>query len=216
MCRPVQWQKSKPVRSDQARAAADPAAVGRTFGFLVQDVARLLKRHFERRARQTGLPLTRRQAAVLVHVSRRQGVSQAEIAALLDMEAISLVRMLDRLCDEGLVERRAHPTDRRVRTLWLTAGAQPVLARILEINLEIRAEAFDGLPAEARDSLIDTLAVIKCNLSMEDDPEAQENLAVMAGPENLAITAGQENLARAAGEVETRSVEGEGDRVGTL
>ena len=161
------------MRSDQAPAAADPAAVGRTFGFLVQDVARLLKRHFERRARQTGLPLTRRQAAVLVHVSRRQGVSQAEIAGLLDMEAISLVRMLDRLCEEGLVERRAHPTDRRVRTLWLTDAAQPVLARILEINLEIRAEAFAGLPAELRDALIDTLAVIKDNLSMGENAEEE-------------------------------------------
>ncbi|HTW68671.1 MAG TPA: MarR family transcriptional regulator [Acetobacteraceae bacterium] len=157
------------MRSDPDLLAADPAAVGRTFGFLVQDVARLLKRHFERRARQTGLPLTRRQAAVLVHVSRREGVSQAEIAALLDMEAISLVRMLDKLCEEGLVERRAHATDRRVRTLWLTEAAQPVLARILEINQEIRAEAFAGLPEETRDVLIETLAVIKDNLGIEEE-----------------------------------------------
>jgi len=162
------------VRNDRAALAADPAAVGRTFGFLVQDVARLLKRHFERRARQTGLPLTRRQAAVLLHVSRREGVSQAEIAALLDMEAISLVRMLDRLCEEGLVERRAHPTDRRVRTLWVTEAAEPVLARILEINAEIRAEAFAGMSAESRDALIDTLAAIKDNLGVEEEASAEE------------------------------------------
>ena len=143
-------------------------AVGRTFGFLVQDVARLLKRHFERRAREVGLPLTRRQAAVLIHISRRQGVSQAEIAGLLDMEAISLVRMLDKLCEEGLVERQPHPTDRRIRTLWLTEAAQPVLDRILQINREIRREAFAGLPPNARDALIDALAVIKDNLMVED------------------------------------------------
>ncbi|HUN40196.1 MAG TPA: MarR family winged helix-turn-helix transcriptional regulator [Acetobacteraceae bacterium] len=154
--------------NDRTPVPADPAAVGRTFGFLMQDVARLLKRHFERRARQTGLPLTRRQAAVVVHVARREGVSQAEIAALLGMEAISLVRMLDKLCEEGLVERRPHPTDRRVRTLWLTAAAQPVLEQIVEIDLAIRAEAFAGLPTEARDALIDTLAVIKDNLTVED------------------------------------------------
>jgi len=147
---------------------AEQSAVGRTFGFLVQDVARLLKRHFERRAREVGLTLTRRQAAVLLYISRRQGVSQAEIAGLLDMEAISLVRMLDKLCEEGLVERHLHPTDRRVRTLWITEAAQPVLDRILQINQDIRHDAFAGLPPAARDALIDTLAAIKDNLTMEE------------------------------------------------
>lgn len=157
------------MRSEQAARGSDAPVVGRTFGFLVQDVARLLKRHFERRARQTGLPITRRQAAVLIHISRREGVSQAEIAALVDMEAISLVRMLDKLCEEGLVERRAHPTDRRVRTLWLTAAAQPVLERILQINQEIRAEAFVGVPRAVQEGLIDALAQVKDNLAVEQE-----------------------------------------------
>ncbi len=65
------------------------------------------------------------------------------------MEPIALVRMLDKLCEEGLVERHAHPTDRRVRTLWLTPR-RPVLARILKINQAIRAEAFAGLAPAAR------------------------------------------------------------------
>ena len=151
----------------------EESAVGRTFGFLVQDVARLMKRHFERRARHTGLPLTRRQAAVLLHVSRQQGVSQAEIAARLDMEPISLVRMLDKLCEEGLVERRAHPTDRRVRTLWLMEAAQPVVRQILQINEEIRAEAFAGLGPGARDALTEALAAVKENLSMEEEVTAE-------------------------------------------
>ena len=155
-------------------------AVGRTFGFLVQDVARLLKRHFERRARQTGLPITRRQAAVVIYVSRSEGVSQAEVAARLDIEPIALVRMLDRLCEEGLVERRAHPTDRRVRTLWLTAAARPVLERILEINLAIRSEAFVGLDAAQRDALIETLARIKDNLTIEEERAAALDEAEVA------------------------------------
>ncbi len=152
---------------------AQHSAIGRTFGFLVQDVSRLQKRHFERRARQTGLPITRRQAAVLIHVSRREGVSQAEIAGMLDMEPIALVRMLDKLCEERLVERRPHPTDRRVRTLWLTEAAQPVLERILRINQEVQAEAFVGLEPAARDALIDTLALVKENLTMEEDVAAE-------------------------------------------
>ncbi|HUB12181.1 MAG TPA: MarR family transcriptional regulator [Acetobacteraceae bacterium] len=151
----------------------ESSAVGRSFGFLVQDVSRMMKRNFERRARRTGLPLTRRQASVLLHIAHREGVSQAEIAALLDMEAISLVRMLDKLCDEGLVERHAHPTDRRIRTLWLTPAARPVLERILQINQEIRAEAFAGLPAGAAEALIDMMAAIKQNLTMEEELAAE-------------------------------------------
>ena len=166
------------MRSEPAVILSERQAVGRTFGFLVQDLARLLKRHFERRARQTGLPVTRRQAAVLIHVSRREGVSQAEIAGLLDIEPIALVRMLDKLCEEGLVERHAHPTDRRVRTLWLTQAAQPVLACILQINQEIRAEAFADLAPAACDALIDALALVKENLAMDEDVAA----AAMAEP----------------------------------
>ena len=146
--------------------------IGRTFGFLVHDVARLLKRHFERRARQIGLPITRRQAAVLIHISRREGVSQAEVAALLDIEPIALVRMLDRLCNEGLVERHAHPTDRRVRTLWLTVDARQVLERILQIDQEIRAEAFAGLTPAACDALTQALALVKDNLAIEEERAA--------------------------------------------
>lgn len=146
--------------------------VGRTFGFLVNDITRLLKRHFERRARETGLPITRRQAAILLYVSRHEGVSQAEVATQLDIEPIALVRMLDKLSEEGLVERRAHPTDRRVRTLWLTASAHPVIERILRINQAIRAEAFDGFPLKARDAFIETLARIKKNLGGDDGSQA--------------------------------------------
>jgi len=158
------------VPNDAGVMLPEQTADLRTFGFLVQDVARLLKRHFERRARQTGLPLTRRQAAVLLHVSRGQGVSQAEIAARLDMEPIALVRMLDKLCEEGLVARCAHPTDRRVRTLVLTEEGRPMVGRILAINQQVRAEAFAGLPTQARDALIETLAAIKDNLSVGANP----------------------------------------------
>ena len=95
------------------RGRPSPAAL-QPFGFLVHDVSRLIKRRFERRARQMGLPITRQQAAVVLYIARNEGVSQAEVATWLDIEPIALVRMLDKLHEEGLVERRAHPTDRRV------------------------------------------------------------------------------------------------------
>jgi MarR family transcriptional regulator for hemolysin len=153
-----------PVKSGQMQSD-----VGRAFAFLVHDVSRLIKRRFERRARQMGLPITRQQAAVVLNVAGNEGVSQAEVAAWLGIEPIALVRMLDKLHEEGLVERRAHPTDRRVRTLWLTPAARPMIERILAINEAIRREAFGGLPGTTRDVLIDVLDQIKTNLALEEE-----------------------------------------------
>jgi MarR family transcriptional regulator, transcriptional regulator for hemolysin len=143
----------------------------RNFGFLVHDVSRLIKRRFDRRARLTGLLITRRQAAVVLYIARNEGVSQAEVASWLDLEPIALVRMLDRLNEEGLVERRAHPTDRRVRTLWLTPAARPVVTQILTINKAIREEAFAGMPPHARDTVIDILDGIKGNLALREETD---------------------------------------------
>jgi DNA-binding MarR family transcriptional regulator len=150
--------------------------VSRAFGFLVHDVSRLIKRRFERRARQMGLPITRQQAAVVLNIAGNEGVSQAELAAWLGIEPIALVRMLDKLHEEGLVERHAHPTDRRVRTLWLTPAARPVVAQILAINKTIQEEAFAGMAPHARDTVIDILDGIKGNLALregtDDSPAA--------------------------------------------
>ena len=151
-------------------AEAQPGSE-RNFGFLVHDVSRLIKRRFDRRARQTGLPITRRQAAVVLYVARNEGVSQSEVATWLDMEPIALVRMLDKLHEEGLVERRAHQTDRRIRTLWLTPAARPVIERILTINQAIREEAFAGMAAHARDTVIDILDGIKDNLALREQAD---------------------------------------------
>jgi MarR family transcriptional regulator, transcriptional regulator for hemolysin len=144
---------------------------GRNFGFLVHDVSRLIKRRFDRKARQTGLLITRRQAAVVLYIARNEGVSQTEVATWLDLEPIALVRMLDKLNDEGLVERRAHPTDRRVRTLWLTPAARPVVTQILAINKTIREEAFAGMPTHARDTVIDILDAIKGHLALREETD---------------------------------------------
>ena len=181
----------------QARFERNPAGsdVGRAFGFLVHDVSRLIKRRFEHRARQMGLLITRQQAAVVLNIAGNEGVSQAELAAWLGIEPIALVRMLDKLHEDGLVERRAHPTDRRVRTLWLTPTARPVVTQILAVNKAIREEAFAGLAAHARDTVIDILHGIKGNLAMREEMDGSP--AVPAAEPNqvdhrngkLAITA---------------------------
>jgi MarR family transcriptional regulator, transcriptional regulator for hemolysin len=166
---------------DESRA---PTGFGRNFGFLVHDVSRLIKRRFDRKARQTGLPITRRQAAVMLYIARNEGVSQAEVATWLDLEPIALVRMLDKLHEEGLVERRAHPTDRRVRTLWLTPTAAPVVTQILSINKTIREESFAGMATPARDTVIDILDAIKGNLARRE--EADDGQSVPSGGTNRA------------------------------
>ena len=160
--------------------------VSRVFGFLVHDVSRLIKRRFERRARQMGLPITRQQAAVVLNIAGNEGVSQAEVAAWLDIEPIALVRMLDKLHGEGLVERRAHPTDRRVRTLWLTPAARPVVAQILAINKAIGEEAFAGMAPHARDTVIDILDGIKGNLALREGTD-DSPAAPTAGPDGIDI-----------------------------
>jgi DNA-binding MarR family transcriptional regulator len=167
---------SHPSTLPEGKLERSRTEVSRAFGFLVHDVSRLIKRRFERRARQMGLPITRQQAAVVLNIAGNEGVSQAEVAAWLGIEPIALVRMLDKLHEEGLVERRPHPTDRRVRTLWLTPAAHPVIAQILAINKAIGEEAFAGMPAKARDTVIDILDGIKGNLALregtDDSPAA--------------------------------------------
>ena len=150
----------------------DPATLQPNIGAMLYDVARLIRRRFERLARQTGLPITRQQARALLHIARNEGLSQAAVATMLDIEPIALVRILDRLHDEGLVERRPHPTDRRVRTLWLTPLAWDVVDRVLALNAETREAACAGLPPAARDMLMQTLGHMKDNLAIAEATES--------------------------------------------
>jgi DNA-binding MarR family transcriptional regulator len=131
-----------------------------------------MRRNFERRARQTGLPFTRHQARVLLSIARHEGESQAAVAAMLEIEPIALVRMLDRLHDEGLVERHLHPTDRRVRTLWLTPAGWAALDRILAINRRVRDEACAGMAPAARAALVAALELVKDNLAGAEETAA--------------------------------------------
>ena len=162
-----------PPAVDPGRAGRpDPAALQPNIGAMMHDVARLIRRRFERRARQIGLPITRQQARALLNIARNEGLSQAAVAMMLDIEPIALVRMLDRLHEEGLVERRLHATDRRVRTLWLTLLGWAMVDRVLAINAEIREEYCAGLGPAARDTLMRTLAHMKDNLLVTEEGPA--------------------------------------------
>src|SRR5208282_2062369 len=105
-----------------------PRSLPREFAFSLNDVARMLRTYADHKARQFGM--TRAQWAVLVRLDRFEGLKQTELAEMLDLQPITLTRLLDRLCDSGLIERRSDPNDRRAKRLFLTAAARPLLERL--------------------------------------------------------------------------------------
>lgn len=115
-----------------------------SFGFLVHDVARLFARRFNQRSVQV-LGLTRAQCRVLGYLSRNEGINQAGLAELLEIKPMTLVRQIDRMEQDGWIERRPDPADRRARRLVLTEKARPILVRIRELSSEVRNEAFATL-----------------------------------------------------------------------
>lgn len=136
----------------------------RSFGFLVHDVARLFARRFNQRA-LLFLGLTRAQCRLLGYLARNEGINQAGLADLLEIKPMTLVRQIDRMEEEGWIERRADPADRRARRLFLTGKARPILTRILELSTEVRTEAFIGLGEAEGHQLIELLRRVHANLS---------------------------------------------------
>ena len=136
----------------------------RSFGFLVHDVARLFGRRFNQRA-LLFLGLTRAQCKVLGYLARNEGINQAGLADLLEIKPMTLVRQIDRMEEDGWIERRADPADRRARRLVLTEKARLILARILDLSNEVRTEAFAGLSGPEGRYLIGLLSRVHGNLS---------------------------------------------------
>src|ERR1700757_4142398 len=128
----------------------------RSFGFLVHRVPRLFGRRFNQRA-LLFLGLTRAQCKVLGYLARNEGINQAGLADLLEIKPMPLVRQIDRMEEDGGIERQPQPGDRRARRLVLTDKARPILARILDLSNEIRAESFAGLSKEEGEQLIELL-----------------------------------------------------------
>ncbi|MCM2294530.1 MarR family transcriptional regulator [Allorhizobium sp. BGMRC 0089] len=133
-----------------------------TLGFLLNDVARLLKKRFEQHTRDIGL--TRTQWQTLVYLARCEGASQKQLAEMLEIEPITLARVADKLCEKELVERRPDETDRRINRLYLTELARPLLTELRAHGDATRAEALEGLSAEDRERLYAMLLVMKTNL----------------------------------------------------
>jgi len=137
-------------------------SIERDLAFLLADTARLLRTCADQEARQFGM--TRAQWAVLFRLERAQGLKQSELADLLEVQPITLTRLIDRLCDNGLIERRSDPNDRRAKRLFLTPAAKPVMTQLTAVTERMMASVLAGLDRPAREAVVASLATIKNNL----------------------------------------------------
>lgn len=132
-------------------------------GSMLADTSRLIRRSFDERARAIGV--TRPQWQVLTQLKRNEGSNQGALAETLDMEPITLCRIVDRLQEAELVERRQDPADRRVWRLFLTPKARDLIEALHPLGAEVMALALDGITRAERDALRRLLDRIRQNLS---------------------------------------------------
>jgi MarR family transcriptional regulator, transcriptional regulator for hemolysin len=129
---------------------------------MLNDVARMLRTYADHKAAQFGI--TRAQWVVLARLDRSEGLKQSELAEILDLQPISLTRLLDKLCESGLIERRADPIDRRAKRLFLTPAARPLLEKLGDLGEELMGTALSGVDRESVQHIIEKLGVVKENL----------------------------------------------------
>ncbi len=134
-----------------------------TIGFILNDTARLYRRAFNARVRDSGI--TALQWRLITYLKRHEGIRQGPLAELIEVEPITLSRMVDRLVEAGLLERRADPADRRAWQLYLTARAADLLGGIRPAVEALNEESLEGLSAAERDQLVDLVERVRANLS---------------------------------------------------
>jgi MarR family transcriptional regulator for hemolysin len=133
------------------------------FAFDVSETALVLRRAFDRRAAALGV--TRAQWRALARLSREDGMRQVALADALDVEPITLCRMVDRLEEAGLVERRADETDRRAWRIHLTPAAGPILERLRALAEDFLADALEGVSTAEQAAARNILARVRANVA---------------------------------------------------
>jgi len=137
-------------------------SVDQHFMFTLAEVQRLLRAYADRQAARHGI--TRAQWAVLAKVERCEGMKQSELAEQMELQPITLTRLIDKLCDNGWLERRSDDSDRRVKRLYLRKAARPLLDKLVGLRSEITAMALAGIgPADAQ-RLLTQMETIKENV----------------------------------------------------
>ena len=155
----------------------------KSFGFIVHEVARLLRRDFNQRA--VNLGLSQAQWRALAYLSHHEGIRQVTLAEYLEIQPISLGRQLDYLQESGLIERRPDPTDRRAIQLYLTPAAEPVLERLWEHAAETQKAALNGIPENEHDALLTLLQRVKLNLLSNDEACDVDRKSSPEGTDNV-------------------------------
>jgi MarR family transcriptional regulator for hemolysin len=150
----------------------------RDFAFLINDVARLMRTYADQRARRLGI--TRAQWAVMVRLEQTEGLKQSELADMLDLQPITLTRLIDRLCANGMVERRPDPHDRRAKRLYLTPLARPLMDRLSEMGNEMMGTVLEGFDLATLERTILELEITKENLKSAIAKRAAEKSAAAA------------------------------------
>jgi len=143
-----------------------PGETEGSFGFLLHDIARLMRKNFNRRVQELGL--TQAQYRVILHLSRCEGIQQVALADILEIQPITLARLLDKLEAANMIERRRDPKDRRAFCLYLTPSAYPLLETILQFAAQTRADAAGALTSKELIPFFTTLTTLKENLLKAD------------------------------------------------
>jgi DNA-binding MarR family transcriptional regulator len=136
--------------------------VDMNFLFTLGELQRLVRAYADRQAAHYGI--TRAQWAVLAKVERFEGMKQSELAEQMEMQPITLTRLIDRLCDNGWIERRSDDTDRRVNRLYLRKAGRVLLGKMSGLKSEITATALDGISPSDANRLLSQLEAIKENV----------------------------------------------------
>jgi MarR family transcriptional regulator for hemolysin len=136
--------------------------IKREIAFMIKDVSRMMGTYADQQGRVLGI--SRAQWTVLVRLERTEGLKQSELAEILDLQPISLTRLLDRLDENGLIERRADPNDRRVNRLYLKPAARPLLDQLATLSETLMGTVLEGIEPESMERMLRDLKLIKDNL----------------------------------------------------
>src|SRR5712671_5339726 len=146
------WRRGKTMRG----------SVDMNFLFTLGELQRLVRAYADKQAARYGI--TRAQWAVLAKVERNEGMKQSELAEQMEMQPITLTRLIDKLCDNGWIERRGDDTDRRVNRLYLRKAARPLLGKLAGLRSELTATALEGINPTDAHRLLAQLETIKENV----------------------------------------------------
>jgi len=149
-------------------------SVDMNFLFSLGELSRLVRAYADRQAARYGI--TRAQWAVLAKVERSEGMKQSELAELMEMQPITLTRLIDKLCDNGWIERRGDETDRRVNRLYLKKAARPLLGKLAGLRSELTATALEGISPQDAHRLLVQLEKIKDNVRDAVQTTEQEDV----------------------------------------